>query len=143
MTDKDLTQYLDLKKEIEEIESKIAKLESDILRIEDGECVVDSVTGGNGGKQHFKIEGIPFPEYRHKRTLLYSRKATLELLKEDLLERTNEVEKFIASVSDSRIRRIINLRFLEDMSWNQVAGRIGGGNTEDSVRKAYKRYVEK
>lgn len=143
MTDKDLTQYLDLKKEIEEIESKIEKLESDILRIEDGECVVDSVAGGNGGKQHFKIEGIPFPEYRHKRTLLYSRKATLELLKEDLLERTNEVEKFIASVSDSRIRRIINLRFLEDMSWNQVADRIGGGNTEDSVRKAYKRYVEK
>ena len=50
-------------------------------------------------------------------------------------------EEFIASVQDSRIRRIINLRFIEKLSWNKVADRIGGGNTEDSVRKAFDRYM--
>nr|DAU34023.1 MAG TPA: Protein of unknown function (DUF722) [Caudoviricetes sp.] len=138
-----LSQYSDLQEEIKEVRLKIERLERDIDRIEDGEMVIDSVTGGNGGKQHFKIEGVPFPEYSRKKTLLYARKATLQLLEDDLLEKTNEVEEFITSIDDSRIRRIINLRFLENKTWNQVADYIGGGNTEDSVRKSFTRFLEK
>lgn len=138
-----LSQYPDLQEEIKEVRLKIERLERDIDRIEDGEMVIDSVTGGNGGKQHFKIEGVPFPEYSRKKTLLYARKVTLQLLEDDLLEKTNEVEEFIASIDDSRMRRIINLRFLENKTWNQVADYIGGGNTEDSVRKSFTRFLEK
>lgn len=36
---------------------------------------------------------------------------TLQLLQDDLLEKTNDVEEFIASLDDSRMRRIINFRF--------------------------------
>ena len=143
VTKKVLSQYSDLQEEIKEVRLKIERLERDIDRIEDGEMVIDSVTGGNGGKQHFKIEGVPFPEYSRKKTLLYARKATLQLLEDDLLEKTNEVEEFIASIDDSRMRRIINLRFLENKTWNQVADYIGGGNTEDSVRKSFTRFLEK
>lgn len=142
-TKKVLSQYSDLQEEVKEVRLKIERLEKDISKIEAGEMVIDSVSGGNGGKQHFKIEGIPFPEYSRKKTLLYARKATLQLLEDDLLEKTNEVEQFIASVDDSRIRRIINLRFLENKSWNEVADCIGGGNTEDSVRKSFTRFFEK
>lgn len=138
-----LSQYSDLQEEVKEVRLKIERLEKDISKIEAGEKVIDFVSGGNGGKQHFKIEGIPFPEYSKKKTLLYARKATLQLLEDDLLEKTNEVEQFIASVDDSRIRRIINLRFLENKSWNEVADCIGGGNTEDSVRKSFTRFFEK
>lgn len=138
-----LSQYSDLQKEVKEVRQKIERLENDIYRIEQNETVKDSVTGGNGGNQHFKIEGIPFPEYSRKKTLLYSRKATLQLLEEDILEKTNEVEQFIASVDDSFIRRIINLRFLDNKTWNEVAECMGGGNTEDSVRKCFVRFMEK
>ena len=62
----DLIQYSDLKKEVVEVRNKIKKLEQDILKIESGETVIDSVTGGNGGYQHFKIEGVPIPEYSHR-----------------------------------------------------------------------------
>ena len=137
-----LSQYSDLQEEVKEVRLKIERLEKDISKIEAGEMVTDSVSGGDGGKQHFKIEGIPFPEYSRKKTLLYARKATLQLLEDDLLEKTNEVEEFIASVDDSRIRRIINLRFLENQSWNKVADQIGGNNTEDSVRKAFDRFMK-
>lgn len=137
-----LSQYSDLQEEVKEVRLKIERLEKDISKIEAGEMVIDSVSGGDGGKQHFKIEGIPFPEYSRKKTLLYARKATLQLLEDDLLEKTNEVEEFIASVDDSRIRRIINLRFLENQSWNKVADQIGGNNTEDSVRKAFDRFMK-
>jgi hypothetical protein len=137
-----LSQYSDLQEEVKEVRLKIERLEKDISKIEAGEMVIDSVSGGDGGKQHFKIEGTPFPEYSRKKTLLYARKATLQLLEDDLLEKTNEVEEFIASVDDSRIRRIINLRFLENQSWNKVADQIGGNNTEDSVRKAFDRFMK-
>ena len=142
LTKEVLSQYSDLQEEVKEVRLKIERLEKDISKIEAGEMVIDSVSGGDGGKQHFKIEGIPFPEYSRKKTLLYARKATLQLLEDDLLEKTNEVEEFIASVDDSRIRRIINLRFLENQSWNKVADQIGGNNTEDSVRKAFDRFMK-
>ena len=142
MTNELLLQYASLRKEIPEVKEKISRLERDIENIEAGETVVDSVSGGNGGKQHFRIEGTPYPEYSRKKTLLYARKATLELLEEDLSRKTNEIEEFIAHVPDSRIRRIINLRFVEGLTWNQVADRIGGGNTDESVKKMYQRYIK-
>ena len=143
MTKEVLTQYCDLQEEVKEVRLKIERLEKDISKIEDGEMVIDSVSGGDGGKQHFKIEGIPFPEYSRKKTLLYARKATLQLLEDDLLEKTNEVEEFIASVDDSRMRRIINFRFLENKSWLQTAYALGGNATADSVRMEFDRFFKK
>lgn len=151
-----LSQYSDLQEEIKEIREKIEKLENNIAklqktidRIEAGEVVKDKVRGGLGGQQNFNIEGIPFPEYEKTRSnllmqklLLNQRKSTLEILEFGLLEKTNEVEEFIAAIQDSRMRRIINLRVLENLSWNKVADRIGGGNSEDGIKKAYYRFIE-
>ena len=137
-----LIQYSDLQQECKEVREKIEKLERQIAKIEEDGAVIDKVRGGDGGLQSFKIEGFPYPEYSRKKTLLYARKATLSELEMELLETLNQVEEFIASVSDSHIRRIVNLRVVDALSWNEVARRIGG-NTEDSVRKAFERFVEK
>lgn len=151
-----LIQYTDLQKECKEVRKKIERLEEEIPKIEkrisdieNGEIVKDKVRGGEGGTQSFNIEGVPTAEYERKRTALFSkklllsnRKSTLELLESDLLQKTNEVEKFIASVDDSRIRRIINLRFIENLSWNEVADNIGGGNTGDGIRMMFNRFME-
>ena len=59
------------------------------------------------------------------------------------MQKTNEVEEFIAGITDSRIRRIINLRFIEGLSWVDVAVLMGGGNNEDSVRMMFNRYMDK
>lgn len=137
-----LVQYADLQQECKEVRQKIEKLERQIAKIEADGAVVDKVRGGEGGLQSFKIEGFPYPEYSRKKTLLYARKATLSELEMELLETLNYVEIFIASIKDSHIRRIVNLRVVDGLSWNEVARRIGG-NTEDSVRKAFERFVEK
>ena len=150
-----IVQYSDLQEEIKEVrkkieylENRIPKIEKRLEEIEAGEKVRDKVRGGEGGLQSFNIEGVPIVEYEKKKTellskklLLNNRKSTLEILEFDLLQKTNEVEEFIASVDDSRMRRIINLRFIENLSWNKVADRIGGGNTEDSVRMAFNRFM--
>ena len=150
-----LDQYSDLRKEIEEVQEKIDKLnveipkiEKRIHEIENGEKVKDKVRGGDGGNQSFNIEGIPIKEYEQKKTALYSkkllliqRKTTLELLKLEIEQKKNDVEEYIASIDDSRMRRIVNMRFIDNLSWNQVADRIGGGNTEGSVKMAFQRFM--
>lgn len=137
-----LVQYADLQQECKEVREKIEKLEKQIDKIESEGNVIDKVTGGLGGLQSFKIEGFPYPGYSRKKTLLYARKATLSELEMELLETLNEVEEFIASVKDSHIRRIISLRVVDGLSWNKVADRIGGGNTEGSVKMAFQRYMQ-
>lgn len=137
-----LVQYADLKQECKEVREKIEKLEKQIDRIEKDGNVEDKVRGGIGGLQSFKIEGFPYPKYNRKKTLLCARKTILSELEMELLETLNEVETFIASVEDSHMRRIISLRIVDGLSWNKVADRIGGGNTDDSVRKAFDRFME-
>ena len=138
-----LIQYSDLQQECKEVRKKIEKLEKQIEKIESDGAVIDKVRGGEGGLQSFKIEGFPYPEYSRKKTLLYARKATLSELEMELLETLNDVEIFIASIKDSHIRRIVNLRVVDNLSWNKVADRIGGGNTEGSVKMAFQRFMEK
>lgn len=138
-----LVQYGDLQEEVKEVRERISQTEKQIMKIEEEGDVIDTVSGGSGGIQHFKIEGFPYPEYSRKKSLLYARKATLANLELELLETLNQVEEFIASVDDSRMRRIITLRFIDNLSWNKVANHIGGGNTEDSVKKSFYRFMEK
>lgn len=155
MTKEILIQYTNMQEEVKEIRDKIDRLDVDILKIEeDLEKIVDEgpvrdkVKGGMGGVQNFNIKGFPYPEYDKKRSkllekkiLLHNRKSTLDILEFDLLRMTNEVEEYIASLDDSFIRRIINLRIIEQLTWNKIADRMGGGNTEDSVRMAFNRFV--
>lgn len=136
-----LNQYMSLRQECAEIRGKIEKLEVQIAKMENDGKVTDKVTGGLGGWQSFKIEGFPYPEYSRKKTLLCTRKANLSALETELLETVNQVEEFIASIKDSHIRRIINLRVIDGLSWNEVAMKIGG-NTEDSVRMTYNRFMK-
>lgn len=51
--------------------------------------------------------------------------------------------KWIDGIEDPFIREIAQERFEKKKTWRQVAISVGGGNTEDSVRKAYVRYIRK
>lgn len=141
MTKDILIQYCDLQEEIKDVRKRIKKLEDELTKIEDEGTVIDSVTGGYGGTQHFKIEGFPHPEYSKKKTRRYMYKAQLEMAEEELLELTNKVEEYIQSIEDSRIRRITRLRYIDNLTWQEVANNIGGIATADSVRMEHNRYL--
>lgn len=152
-----LVQYIYLKDEIRENKEIIEKLEGDIEKlnkriseIESGEIVKDKVYGGNGGLQGFVISGFPTKEYTQRKNTFYSKKMKLEerkvILEEHeikLLEKVNEIEQFIKSIDDCLVRRIVRYRVIEGLSWNKVAEKIGGGNTDESVKKVYQRYLKK
>lgn len=42
-----------------------------------------------------------------------------------------------------RIQRMIRFKYLEGMTWEEVANKIGGRATEDSVRKEIERFLKK
>lgn len=138
-----LIQYKDIQEEIKEVRERIRKTEKAVEMIERDGIVVDSVSGGYGGTQHFKIEGFPYSEYSRKKTLLYNRKAILSNLEMELMESANKVEEFISGVKDSRMRRIINFRYLDNMSWQRVANCIGENATADGVRMEFERFMKK
>lgn len=137
-----LIQYSDLQQEIIELQERRKTLEKQFKSFLDGGTVTDMVTGGSGGIQHFKIEGFPIVAYEKARNSLQKNIQKIENKYTELLELQNEVEEYIESISDSRMRRIIRMRFLDKLTWNQVADNIGGGNTEDSVRMAFNRFIE-
>lgn len=137
-----LIQYCDLQQEISELQERKAKLEKQFKSFMDGSTVTDMVTGGAGGIQHFKIEGFPIVAYERARNALQKNIQTIERRYTELLELQNEVEEYIESIEDSRMRRIIEMRFIDKMTWNQVANNIGGRNTDDSVKKAFYRFIE-
>ena len=151
-----LEQYYDLRQEEIELNGKIERMAKDIRRlderireIESGETAEDSVLGGLGGIERFHIEGIPLPEYKEKRNRLFFDKIRLEerierqrMIRYELAEKVVAVEKFISSVDDSHVRRIMRYRFEEHLPWKDVAAKVGGGNTESGVKMAYSRYMQ-
>ena len=142
-----LAQYCDLQEEVKDLRRRIRNKQNEIDKIEEDGAVTDTVTRGKRGKKSLGttyIEGFPYPEYSRKRTALYLYKAQLENAELELLEITNEVEEYIQSLNDSRMRRILRHRFMDsdNPTWYQVAMRIGARATEDSIKKEFQRFME-
>ena len=59
-------------------------------------------------------------------------------------ELLSEIETFIGTVDDARIRRMIDLHYIQGQTWRQVASRVYGSPVyEDAARMCVKRYFQK
>lgn len=137
-----LEQYLDLRQEIKEISDRIARLEQKLKRINEEGNVRYAVKGGDGGQQTFHIEGFPVAEEDETKYLLRKNIRLLEERKARAAEQVIEVEKYISSIDDSRMRRMVTLRYIDDLPWWKVANRMGRGHTEDSCKKQMERFLK-
>ena len=54
-----------------------------------------------------------------------------------------EVEDYIRSVEDSSVRRMLMYRYIDKLTWRQVARKMGDGYTEDAVRKSVCIYLDR
>ena len=144
MTKEILIQYADVHQEVKDLRKRIEETEKKIFALKRGGTVIDSVRGSrkDGTIGSIRIEGFPMAEYSKREDSL---KRYVQLLMEketDLLELLTKSEEFIETIPDSHLRMIIRYRVVDDLTWRQVAQRIGGGNTEDGVRMAFNRYFE-
>lgn len=144
--DKDiLVQYTDLQEEIKDIRRRAERVRNQMERLEAGGTVIDVVKGTrqDGTFGSIRIEGFPYADYEKRRRSLQSYLLKLEEMEERLLELTNKAEEYINSIEDSRMRRIVRYRFIDGLSWNEVADRLGENHTEGSVKMAFGRFFEK
>ena len=138
MTLKQLEQYRDLAKEVKMLERKISDLES-----RPGSFVVDSVVGSS--------QCIPFQphaitiqgcgnQYQDKINALRIKYADR---KKALVGQLEEIATLVDGLEDSRLRQIIEYRYIKGMPWNAVAKNVYGHPQGDTARKAVKRFFEK
>ena len=50
---------------------------------------------------------------------------------------------YIARIDEALTRRIFELRYIDGLSWAQVAKRVGGGNSAEAVRQRHNRYLRR
>ena len=73
---------------------------------------------------------------------IVDRKANLLRMVKRYEDEKQRIEAYIDGIEDYQIRLILTLRFVHFMTWAEVAGAIGGNNTEDSVKKACYRFID-
>lgn len=135
MNKEQLKQLQYLKSEVEIIKSQIENLDYTIA--------TDKVKGSSAHfpyiERSFTIEGIDYEEYNRKVERL-QRKLNRRI--DDLMDLLEDINSYIESIDDSLIRQVITLRFVNGLTWEQVAQSIGGNNTPDSVRKVAERFLK-
>lgn len=149
MDKKIIVQYNNLKSEEKEVRAKISQLEYEIDKLEGKlaqiDAKVDIVRRGKGEK--VKVEGYDRDytsiktELQTKQLLICQRMDLLKVLEFEIVAQATEVEDFILNIDDSFMRRLISYRVLDNLTWGEVAAKMGGNNTEDSVRMAFNRFL--
>lgn len=139
-----LVQYTDLQQEIRDLRDRIDRKQRLIRQMEqEGYTVKDTVRGSrpDGTIGPIAVEGFPYPDYSWQKSLLQQSITRMKIKQDELLELTNEVEKFIGDIPMSKTRRIFRHRYLDNMTWVQVAMRIGNGMTDEGCRSIHDRYL--
>lgn len=140
--DKDiLIQYSDMVEEVKDLRRRIRKLQDDIDKLEP---VKDSVKGTrkDGTIGSITISGYPVPVYYRYKNQLEKRETALRKKEAELLELVNTVEEYITGISDSKMRRILRYRYIDNLNWVQVAVRMGKKYTADGCRMLHNRFFE-
>lgn len=95
-------------------------------------CVLPNMGGAGSGRSRVEdgVEAIDEAERQ---------------LQEILTKRKHEKQKliqYIDTIPDSQTRQMFTYRFVDTLTWGQVAKKIGGKNTSDGVRKKVMRFLE-
>lgn len=130
-----------IRKEITDIEKEISSIQKKILRLKRDE-VCDTVTGSREDLTigPIKIRGHPGKEYGKRMAELQKKKALMEKKRTELLRMEREAEEYIQSISDMGLHQILRYRYIYNLSWQQVANRMGWRYTADSCRKRAERF---
>lgn len=141
MTDKDiLEQYGGIKAELRQIESELSRLRSTPYA-----SVVDCVQGSSLCPPYqphaITIRGVAMePSIEHEIARLEQR---YEKHRKNLYFWLNKVEDLLATIPDARIRAILRYRYVDGLDWWTVADKMGGRETNETVKKASQRFLEK
>lgn len=91
--------------------------------------------------QNFHIEGIAYSVVRDPRSVEEQEKILEQRIADAAVIKV-QVEAWMNTIPQ-RMQRIIRMKIFEEMTWGQVAIRIGRKATADSVKMEFRRFMEK
>lgn len=130
MTLKELSQLYYLNREIERDQERLEKLRAR--------------ASAPGAPNYDGMPKSPSFENRLERYIaeIVDLEAIIQAKITQCLHERARLERYIAEIPDSLTRQIFQLRFINGLTWVQIAFSFGGGNTEEGVRKRVYRYLE-
>lgn len=139
MTLERLKQYRDQKNELQQLKAVITRAG---LRVRS--MTADSVRGSSPEYPYIEhtvlIRGI---DVRYS-DAMRRRVALLEHRRAKLAAECQEIETWIAGLTDSKLRQIVELRFVKGHKWQKVAKIVyGAPRYEDAAKKRIYRFLKK
>lgn len=134
-----LQQLRPIKKEIEILKQQIEELEY----YEKQRFVTDSVKGSSKTfpfvEHSIMITGADSSGYFKKKYRLQER---LSHKVSELMEEVENINKYIDTIDDSEIRSILQLRYINGLSWQQIAASLGTEGDGSTERKKHDRFLK-
>lgn len=123
MTEKELSKYYNLKREVQDLEERIAEFGSGVKSAQIKEVSVSS-SHSTRSIQETKVELV----------------AKLTEKRLSALEQYLEIERYIEDVDDVEIRNIMRYRFLDLLKWEEIAERMFQDRT--TIAKKVRKYLK-
>lgn len=130
MTKEQLKRYREWKLELQDINAGISN-----------STIHDSVSGSKKefpwtiGTRH--VEGVPDEDY------------DLLVRKSNLKAQIKEIEDFVNGIHNYRIKKAIQIYYIDDIesgedkpAWEDVADKMGGGQSSEAIKKMVTRYLQ-
>lgn len=134
-----LKQYIDACEQVKEAKEDILRLKKNRKKI-----VQDRVSGSAHEfpytAKSFHIEGLAYPVVKDPDEL-DRREAILQERLQKAEEIKRQVEAWMLTIPQ-RMQRIIRYRVFEEMTWAEVAQRMGRRATPDGIRKEYENFMK-
>lgn len=124
MTIKELSRLYRLNRKIEQLKGQQAQLEYSLS------------TGAS-------VPGLPHVDINDEaqRYSIERVKADIDANVKQSIVEYDHLNRYISEIADPLISQIVALRFVNRLSWRDIAQHIGGDNTADSVRMIVQRFL--
>lgn len=140
MDKRELSQLKYISTEIEELKKQIENVRSSVST----KMVSDTVLGSSRSlpyAQHvIGISGVEDVEAYERRIQRLENKLKLRI--DELMNKFEDMEEYIASISDSEMRLIIQYRYINGLSWQQIAANMGTQGDGSTERKKLNRFFK-
>ncbi len=129
MTLKELSQLYYLDREIELDRERLAELRADLMNPK-----IPSYDG---------MPKSPNPDPAMERCVaeIADLEAIIQAKIEQRVYERSRLERYISDIPDSLTRQIFTLRFVEGLTWEQIAAKTGGYNTAKNCSNICYRYI--
>lgn len=123
MSEKELSRYYNLKREVQDLEDRIKEFGSGVKSVPIKEVQVSS-SHSTKSIQETKVELVS--RYNEKRI--------------EALEQYLAIERYIEEIEDVEIRNLMRYRFLDLMKWEDIAEKVFQDRT--TISKKVRRYLK-